>query len=83
MKYDKCRTGFDEVPFPLAGKSQGQREEDAFMEEHGGIGCSALYQVIEALWVVGEATTKFIRSAQKPRVPQAKNIQIISKKRHS
>lgn len=35
-------------PFPQARQTEAQREEDAFMHEHGGEGCRATYGVVEA-----------------------------------
>ncbi|POF30572.1 hypothetical protein [Roseibium marinum] len=38
-----------EVPFPQARMTQARRDEDAFLEVHGGAGCVVLFQIVEGI----------------------------------
>ena len=56
MRSDKSGKGAGSRPFPQAGKTRAEREEDAFMELHGGRGAQLIYRTVcligaAAVWV--------------------------------
>jgi hypothetical protein len=46
MRSDKSGKGAGLRPFPQAGKTRAEREEDAFMELHGGRGAQLVYRTV-------------------------------------
>lgn len=49
MKSSSTNMGSGVRPFPLAGPTKGQRNEDAFMETHGGLGSRVIYHIVEGI----------------------------------
>lgn len=58
--------GTGEVLFPHARQTQARRDEDAFLEAHGGAGCVVLFRIVEAIASGGEPLwrrfLKFLRT---------------------
>jgi hypothetical protein len=57
MRSDRPGKGVCSRPFPQAGKTRAEREEDAFMELHGGRGAQLIYRTVcligaAAGWVI-------------------------------
>tara|TARA_R110000787_G_scaffold9546_6_gene33213 strand:- start:57 stop:362 length:306 start_codon:yes stop_codon:yes gene_type:complete len=57
MRIDNSGKGAGSRPFPQAGKTRAERQEDAFMELHGGRGAQLIYRIVclidaAAGWVI-------------------------------
>lgn len=61
MENDKPSMGNGNVPFPQADKSKALRDEDAFMELHGGWSSCAIYALVDWLSLSARLPGRLLR----------------------